>query len=352
MSHLLNVILQRYSYPKGLTTEWFEMKLQLTIITLALISIAIPTANASHPVPFDDWINHDCETLTDGTFRCDWTPGTTNGLTDEDKPLADEPDTPPTPMPGEDQGTPPVITSKTEPLTAFEFKIKQLEEKKEEGTLKPSEKQVLRALLSFQKDCELGTEEGAPIQNYELFKVSSWDPYVNTDLSTNYILNQIEREQEKCTAQKTLKNKVLGEQYLHIPGKDDVKILYQTNATLPEDVQAKYDEAKMFDYFSQKTKNDAEDFKCTKEGRARGLGFDCKTETDEAMFKTTLSQEAEERLSKYRAYQQTGVTDIPVKEPDAQPNKDSIARQYLASLGYSTEQIDAALAAMEDESEE
>ena len=245
-------------------------------------------------------------------------------------------------------------TDQPKPKTVFEIEIVKLQEHLEEDGYLPShDAQLLRALLSLQEECELGTEQGAPIQNYELFTIASFEPYTHTDLGTQYILKKIELAIQLCESQKILKNKVLGDQYLHIPGKDDVKKkLWTTNATLPEDVQAKYDEAKMFDYFSQKTKNDAEEYKCTKEGRARGLGFDCKVEEDQVIPETTISTQGQAIKNKYKAYLETGITDIPEQEPDAEPDQASIARQYLKAAGYSNEQIDAAIEAMEDESNE
>jgi len=180
-------------------------------------------------------------------------------------------------------------TDQPKPKTVYEIEIEKLTKQLEEdGQLPSHEAQLLMALLSLQEECELGTEEGAPIQNYEVFLIATFEPYTHTDLGTQYILKQIELAIQECKSQEILKKKVLGPQYLHIPSTNEPKIIYQTNATLPEDVQAKYDEAKMFDYFLQKTTNDAEDYKCTKEGRARGLGFDCKRNSKRSFYDQSL----------------------------------------------------------------
>ncbi len=237
------------------------------------------------------------------------------------------------------------------PKTIFEIEIVKLTERlAKEGELVSHEDQLLKALLSLQEDCELGTLEGAPIQTYKLFTIATFEPYTHTDLGTQYILKEIELAIQECKSQKILREKVLGDQYLHIPSTNQPKIIYQTNATLPADVQAKYDEAKMSDYFAQKSIDTAEGFQCSILGKQQGHCI--KEILDEPVPGPTISQAGREVLSKYNAYQQTGIADIPPKELDAEPDRVSTTIQYLKSLGWSTEQIDAAIAALEDESNE
>lgn len=233
-----------------------------------------------------------------------------------------------------------IAVEKPKPKTTAEIKLEELQRKlAKEGELVSHEHQLLQALLSLKEECELGTEQGAPIQHYESFTITTFEPYTHTDLGTQYILKQIEVAIQKCKAQQVLKFKVLGDQYLHIPGKDDVKQIWMTNATLPEDAQAKYDEAKMFDYFSQKSKNDAENFKCTREGRARGLGYDCKAEEDQVIPETIFSQAGMDVLSKYNAYQATGETDLPKRVPDAEFDPTISLDQYIKAYGISEEEL-------------
>jgi len=174
-------------------------------------------------------------------------------------------------------------------------------------------------------------------------------PNDNVQLSTHQQFKYEHLMSEICKSEYILANKVHNASRTP-QGTGGTKFI--VTATLPEDAQAKYDEAKMGDYFAQKTKNDAEDYKCTKEGKARGLGFDCKVEEDQVIPETTISTQGQAIKNKYRAYLETGITDIPKQEPDAEPTKESIARQYLKAAGYSDEQIDAAIAAMEDDSNE
>lgn len=214
------------------------------------------------------------------------------------------------------------------PLTMNESKILELEKKlAKEGELVSHEDQLLRALLSYQDKCELGTEQGAPIQDYESFTIATYEPYTHTDLGTQYILKQIELAIQECKSQQILKTKVLGEQYLHIPSTNQPKIIYQTNATLPDDVQAKYDEAKMTDYFAQKSIDTAEGFQCSILGKQQGH---CIREmSDTPAQEPTISQAGKAMLSKYNAYQATGIADIPVQEQIKQLTPLDILKQYM-----------------------
>lgn len=344
MSHLLNVILQRYSYPKALTTKWFEMKLQFTIIALALISVATQPIYAQIDeidVGFE-WDSKDCIesniVTPEGQFEkldCSWIRAIT--LTDKDLPETDEPDTPIAPMPLADQGTP-ITSSTTEPKTAMEIKIAQLEKKAERDDLKPSEVQVLAALKSFQKDCELGTEQGAPIQNYELFLVSTWEPYVFTDLSVNYVLKQIEIAIQKCKAQDIMKHKVLGAQYLDLPGKDDVKELWKPTAVLPQEAIDAYASAKMHAYWLQKSIDNAIGFQCSIEGKQQGH---CPQQIgDQPPPKPTISKEGKMIQQKIKLYLESGVTDIPVQEQMKEMSPIDIIKQYMKAYNVTASDLE------------
>lgn len=242
----------------------------------------------------------------------------------------------------------PVIAEKSIPQTPAEIEIEKLTKKWiEEGELPSHEAQLLRALESFQKECELGTEEGAPIQTYEVFTIATFEPYTHTDLGTQYLLKEIELAIQECKAQNILKKKVLGDQYLHIPGLSDVKELWSPTAILPEDAQRAYDEAKMTDFNAAKSRQFAQQFQCSIEGKQQGHCI--KEIGDTPIPKPTISQEGKAMLTKYKAFLETGITDIPEQDPDEEPDQDFIARQYLKAAGYSDEQIDAAMTAMEDE---
>jgi len=221
-----------------------------------------------------------------------------------------------------------VIDEPQKPLTMNEKKIIELEEKlAEEGKLVSHEDQLLRALLSYQDKCELGTEQGAPIQNYELFTIATYEPYTHTDLGTQYILKQIELAIQECKSQQILKTKILGEQYLHIPSTNEPKIIYQTNATLPEDVQAKYDEAKMSDFFAQQSIQFAEEFQCSILGKQQGHCI--KESSDIPIPEPTLSKASKQALQDYWIYRNTGEADIPAREQVKQLTPLDILKQYM-----------------------
>lgn len=308
------------------------MKLQLTIITLALISIAIPPIYASHPVPFDDWVDHDCETLDDGTFRCDWTPGSTTALSKDEPTKAPEETGPPsTPMPDEDQ-EPSVIIAVTKP-DVFERKIIELQKKiEEDGYLPSHEGQLLRALLSLKEACEYGTEEAAPIQTYELFYIATFDPYVHTDLGTQYILKLIETEIENCKAQDILKKKVLGPQYLHIPGSTDVTpphvfrdnfdgLEWDDTKGLDNPTYA-FNERHMTAFNFDKSIQVAEGFQCSKPGKQQGH---CPKQIgDQPIPKPTISKAGKQALNAYWLLRETGVAEIPFQDPEADPREGTI----------------------------
>jgi len=223
-----------------------------------------------------------------------------------------------------------VVAEPPKPKTVYEIEIEKLQAKwVEEGELVSHEDQLLRALLSLQEECELGTEEGAPIQNYEVFLIATFEPYTHTDLGTKYILKQIEIAIQECKAQQILKKKVLGDQYLHIPSTNEPKIIYQTNATLPADVQAKYDEAKMSDYFAQQSIQFAEEFQCSILGKQQGHCIRADFEKLTPDPESFISKEGLANLAQWQAYRETGIADIPAQEQIKKMTPLDIIKQYM-----------------------
>jgi len=230
------------------------------------------------------------------------------------------------------------VTEPQKPQTPAEIEIEKLIAKWiKEGELPSHEGQLLRALQSYQDECELGTEEGAPIQTYELFTIATYEPYLHTDLGTKYILKQIELAIQECKSQQILKKKILGVQYLNIPGLSDVKQLWSPTAILPEDAQAKYDEAKMYDYFAQQSIQFAEQFQCSSAGKSRGLCVYDKM--DQVEPGPTISAEGKAMLTKYKAYLTSGETDIPKRAPDVEFDPTTSLDQYIKAYGISEEEL-------------
>lgn len=335
---------------------WFEMKLQLTIIALALISIAMPPIYASHPVPFDDWIDHNCLLREDGVFECQWTPGSATSLTEKDQPKTDEPDTQTAPMPEEDQGIPTVI--KDIPQTPAEREIEKLTKKLEkDGELPSHESQLLSALLSLQKECEIGTEEGAPIQNYELFTIATFEPYTHTDLGTQYLLNQIERAIQTCKAQDTMKHKILGAQYLHMPGKDDVKaphvfrsdfegLIWDELEGLDNPTYA-HQEKHMTGFNFDKSTQFAETYQCSLEGIARGL---CVGGASEPITpKPTISSEGKAMLKAKDLWTDTGEATLKKHMKQLEAPEEYAIQQYMRAYGLTPDDLRAIADKIESE---
>lgn len=333
------------------------MKLQLTIITLALISVALPFANAQTDeidVGFI-WDDKDCieshVVTTEGTFKkldCSWLQAITP-ITEDDQPEMDEPDAPlSTPMPGEDQGIPTVI--KETPQTPAEREIEKLTKKLEKnGELPSHEDQLLMALLSLQKECEIGTEEGAPIQNYELFTIATFEPYTHTDLGTQYLLNQIERAIQTCKAQDTMKHKILGAQYLNMPGKDDVKaphvfrsdfegLIWDELEGLDNPTYA-HQEKHMTGFNFDKSTQFAETYQCSLAGIARGLCVG--GASDPITPKPTISSEGKAMLDAKDKYLETGEAILKEHMKQLETPEEYAIQQYMRAYGLTSDDLRA-----------
>ena len=243
-----------------------------------------------------------------------------------------------------------VIVEPTIPKTPAEITIDKLEAKMEEDGFLPShEGQLLLALKSLQKECELGTLEGAPIQTYKLFLVATFEPYTHTDLGTQYILKEIELAIQECKSQKILREKVLGVQYLHIPGLSDVTpphifrdnfegLLWDDKEGLENPTYA-FAERHMTEFNFEKSAQFAETFKCSATGKSMGFCRDPFTGAPLPMDVVTKSLAGKEILNKFRAYQQTGITEIPKQKPGEPFVPTTALDQYIDAYGISEEEL-------------
>jgi len=326
------------------------MKVQYYLIPLITLMMLPASAQVDEVDVGFDWEDKSCTesyiTLGSGSFKkldCTWlqaiTPTIEGETVDDESGIA-------VPV---DEGTAIEISDvATIAKTPAEKEIIILQAKLEEDGYLPShESQLLAALLSLKKECELGTEEAAPIQNYELFYIATFEPYTHTDLATQYILKEIEMEIQHCKAQQILKKKVLGAQYLNIPGREDITIPWKSTAILPEEAQIAHDAKGMIDFMTQKSIQFAEEFQCSIEGKQRGLCV--KGETAEPIPEPTISRAGQETLDQYNLFRETGEADIPEQQSEGEPDKNYITKQYLKSLGWSDEQINKAITAMEAE---
>lgn len=242
------------------------------------------------------------------------------------------------------------VTEPQKPQTPAERTIEKLIEKWiEEGELVSHEAQLLKSLQSLQKECELGTEQGAPIQTYELFTIATFEPYVHTDLGTQYLLKQIVLAIQECKSQQILKNKVLGDQYLHIPGQADVKALHEFRdnfeGLLWDELEGldnptyAFEERHMTAFNFEKSAQFAEAYKCSAIGKSMGFCRDPFTGLAPPEDVVTKSQEGKEILSKFRAYQETGVTEIPKQKQGEAFDPTSALDQYIQAYGITEEQL-------------
>ncbi len=243
-----------------------------------------------------------------------------------------------------------IVEEVTIPKTPAEKMIDELIIKMEKDGFLPShEGQLLMALLSLQEECELGTLEGAPIQTYKLFHVATFEPYTHTDLGTQYILKEIEMAIQECKAQKILREKVLGDQYLHLPGVSDVTpphvfrdnfegLIWDELVGLENPTYA-FEERHMTEYNKDKSIQFAEEFKCSAIGKSMGHCRDPFGGADPEEDVVTMSSQGKELLSKYKAYQETGETAIPQKDMEREPDLTFALDQYIASYGITDEQL-------------
>ena len=328
------------------------MKLILGSIVMAFV-IAITMSYAYGEevpvkVPFDttgfsctlsEELIYDCRFygMADPVFEFD------NGstITVEVEPVEDEPEI-------TDEAT--VVVKPTLPKTPAEKMIDELTAKMEKDGFLPShEDQLRRALLSLQEECELGTLEGAPIQTYKLFLVATFEPYTHTDLGTQYILKEIELAIQECKSQKILREKVLGAQYLNLPGQSDVTpphifrdnfegLIWDELEGMRNPTYA-FAERHMTEFNKEKSTQFAEQFKCSAIGKSMGYCRDPFGGAPPPTDVTTISQTGKALLKEYKAFQETGITKIPVKDPEAEFDPTTSLDQYIDAYRITDEQL-------------
>jgi len=120
-----------------------------------------------------------------------------------------------------------------------------------------------------------------------------------------------------------------------LPGEGE-QTKFVVTAVLPEDAQAKYDEAKMGDFFAQQSIQFAEEFQCSIEGKQQGH---CIKEIGETEVKPTLSNEGKRIRDSWKAYLETGITELPFKEPKDEFVPTTALDQYIDAYGISEEAL-------------
>jgi len=208
---------------------------------------------------------------------------------------------------------------------------------------------------SVEELCFGGTErENRIFQEFETIDVKS--PNDNTPLGTNIQFKYEHLLSEICKAEYTLLYKVHnalrtlpgeGESYIFVPRTDFEGLIWDELEGL-EDPTYAFQERHMTDLNMQTSELTAEGFQCSIPGKQQGHCI--KSESEQPIPKPTISSEGKKALNDYWILRETGEADIPKQDPDAEPlDRNSITRQYLESLGWTTSQIDAAIEAMESE---
>jgi len=173
--------------------------------------------------------------------------------------------------------------------------------------------------------CFGGTvRESRIFQEFETIDIKR--PNDNIPLSTNQQFKYEHVLSEICKAEYTLKYKV--HNALKTPqGTGGTE--YTVTATLPEDVQAKYDEAKMGDFFAQQSIQFAEEFQCSILGKQQGHCIKEVTDQPIPEPESFISSQGKAIKNAYNAYLETGIADIPAQEQMKKMTPLDIIKQYM-----------------------
>lgn len=177
-------------------------------------------------------------------------------------------------------------------------------------------------------------------------------PNDNVPFKTNLQFYYEHVMSEICKSEYTLANKINNAKRT-LPGEGE-KYVFEARTSFddlfPNATKAYADKNQKQSYWIDFSKNNAEGFQCSIPGKQQGH---CSKEIgDQPIPKPTISSEGKEALNKYWILRETGEAEIPFQEPDKKVTKTDLTRQYLESLGWTQEQIDAAMAVLEDENNE
>ena len=148
-----------------------------------------------------------------------------------------------------------------------------------------ADKQLLELLLRAQDECKFGVEEGAPIQDYEVFAIPEGYFYPeDTDFAKYNMLGKIVKLVQACTTWDEYKGKWLGPQYIAIQEANDQAIEDAANRIVERDTFAMewmtLQNITITDEFMNRAISDhdvleeaetAQDYKCSALGKQRGF---------------------------------------------------------------------------------
>ena len=187
---------------------------------------------------------------------------------------------------------------------------------------------------TIQELCFGGTERESQIfEQYATIDVKR--PNDNRPLQSNPQYKYEMILSEICKAEYVLNFKINNPSRT-LPGEGE-QTEFVVTAVLPEDAQAKYDEAKMYDFFAQQSIQFAEEFQCSIAGKQQGH---CPSAIgDMPVPEPTISKEGKAMLNEYNAYLETGLTELPFKEPKEEFVPTTALDQYIDAYGISEEEL-------------
>ena len=237
----------------------------------------------------------------------------------------------------------------SDPKQVMQFYTDRLQQKLDDGKIRPSEEELLKMLNSVMIKCYLGVEEGKPIQKFAEFIIPTYEPDVSTDLSNKWLLGQLLKKQQECDGWDAYKETWLGQQYLDIETE---------NINKAEIIKQKLLEKYPSDFTDPVTQRDLDDENddahrviCTSTlwGDALKKDSGCLTAEISVGGTVPFSTQGEKIMEKWQRYQNTGELDVPKPKPESEPpDRESVTRQYLEALGYTSEEVEAAVAALKD----
>ena len=225
------------------------------------------------------------------------------------------------------------IKELVEPTEQPLIRTEQLE--KAEGIISAREQleSYWKGTATVDELCFGGTERESQIfQEFETIDIKR--PNDNIPLSTNQQFKYEHILSEICKAEYTLKYKV------HNAGRTPQGVAepaFMVTATLSEDVQAKYDEAKMGDFFAQQSIQFAEEFQCSIMGKQQGHCI--KEVSDTPVPEPTISKAGKQALEDYWILRNTGEADIPAQEQMKKMSPLDIIKQYMKAYDITAEDL-------------
>jgi len=255
----------------------------LALLGAAITTIPIYAIESTVDVPFDSWINQNCETVDNGDYVCTWTPAFIEDNTEATQPPAEEASSiAVTPEETLNEVEAPSLTREERDIQRTIDRIEQdLIDRPD--TVPNAEKQLLILLKRAQDECYFGVEQGQPIQAYALFGIPKGDLYIDdTDFSKYTQLGKIAKLIEACTAWDKYRFTNLGQQYADIADAfNDAEIKLAERAAGQKLFFDAFMEniTKTDEYMNRaitphdfiQAEEDAAEFMCSIEGKQRGL---------------------------------------------------------------------------------